>query len=589
MRDIVNKIVKKQEEQLLKRIFLHLSAYKSNIVLLLCCFVVTASSSFALPLITKNITDQGMINKDFSLIVLFSIALLVAFSVNQCFNLFQTKIFLKIHNEFSLSLYKQVFEKLLRLPLSYYHDKTSTEIVSCVSVDVNQVAAITDQSILFSITNILQIISGLIGLLIIDWRLTLIVVAVVPAKYFIIKRLSNRKSILIAKSIESSRELNAWFGNTIGGIREIKLWNVFNLKTSQFVQLQKGVLNNHKDNAMLDKYNMSLETLIDIALNALLYILSGYFIVKGSLSIGSAFAFISYSTYVVGPIGMLLNIKYYIAQIVPSAKRLFDFLDLPEEEMDGLENHNKMEVSYEQNSPLINIKDLEFYYDKDRVLFSDVNLKIYKGEKIGIIGLNGTGKSTLINLLLGFYTPSSGIIEVDGKEISIWGMTKLRNLFAVVSQEIYLFQGTIEQNIDISEISSFENIELVCRKSGASKFIDAFPDRYQQYVGQNGAKLSGGEKQKIALSRALIKQANIIVLDEATSNYDTKSDEYLKKVITQNLSEKTILLISHKYELLKNLDRVFELKDGKIQEIDSVSLAKLNETKAVELTDTVGE
>ena len=559
---------KDRDNQTLKRVLSLLVPYKSYLVLMVGCFIVTTCSSFALPLIMRKITDQGMVDKDFEIIVLYSLFLLFAFAINQCFSLFQTRIYVKIHNEFSLSLFSRAFIKLLKLPLSYYHEKNSAEIVSTTNIDVDQVAAITDQSLLFSITNILQIVSGLIGLMIIDWRLALVVITVIPIKYLTIKQLSRKKKTLMERSIDSSRKFNSWFGNNIGGIKEIKLWNIYSLKLNQFTKMQEDVLRNNKDNIMLDKYNITIDSLLDTILSTAIYILSGYLIVFGNFTIGGAFAFISYSSYVIGPIGMLLNLNYNLSQILPSAKRFFSFLDLPEEKVNMTEGKNRDGLNISEQSPLIEIENLEFYYDKRRKLFKDVNFKLFAGEKIGIIGPNGAGKSTLINLLLCFIHPVSGNIKIGGIETSEFGLSNLRNLFAVVSQEPYLFQGTIEHNIDITENSSKEIIESMCQKSGAAEFIQKLSYGYQQQIGPNGAKLSGGEKQKLALARALIKKAEIVILDEATSNFDVDSEEYLQKIISQELQGKTVLLITHRYNLLKKLDRVFKINNGKISEVD---------------------
>lgn len=570
-------MTKIQDSQILKRILLYLKPFKPRVIILAVCLVIMTCSSFVQPLILRNITDQGMVNKNFDLILFFSIMLLFAYTIHQVSGLVQSKTFIKIHNEFSLALYKEAFEKLLRLPINYYHDRSNTEIVSTITTDADRVASIADQGLLFSITNIMQIVSGLIGLIIIDWKLTLVVVSAIPVKFYIVKKLSIKKRTIIQELINTIRKFNAWFGDNVGGIREIKLWNIFMLKVNQFTQIQKDVLKANTSNSMLDKYNMFIETLLDVSINCILYILSGFLIVKGSFTIGGAFAFLSYSSYVIGPIGILLNINYSIAQIIPSANRLFDFLDLPEEKLDVVEGKFETKVDAEKKDALIDVEMLEFYYDKSRPLLKNVSFKVYEGEKIGIIGLNGTGKSTIINLLLGFYQPVSGKIRIDGKELNELGLGNLRSKFAVVSQDPYFFQATIAQNIDISESSSKMTIENACQKSGAAKFINKLECGYEQYIGQRGAKLSGGEKQKLALASAFIKQANIVILDEATSNYDVDSDQYIRNVIAHDLIGKTVLLVTHDYSALKQLDRVLELKNGTIVEVDVTHLDGLQE------------
>lgn len=244
----------------------------------------------------------------------------------------------------------------------------------------------------------------------------------------------------------------------------------------------------------------------------------------GSLTIGAAFAFISYSGYVTGPVSALLNLKMYFARIIPSAKRLFQFLDMEVEEDTGTK-------ILEKNSPKIEFKNVGFSYDKARCILKDVNFFANSGEKIAIIGQNGSGKTTILNLLLRFYEPDQGAILVDGIDIRKIQLKDLRDLFAVVSQDPYLFLGGIEENINLSKKFNQQQISLAMKASGVSEFMRRMSDEDKKQIGQNGARLSGGEKQKIAVARALLKDAPIIILDEATANFDVESDQYLHNII----------------------------------------------------------
>ena len=308
--------------------------------------------------------------------------------------------------------------------------------------------------------------------------------------------------------------------------------------------------------------------LIDTVVNALLYILSGLFIIKGEFTIGGAFAFITYSAYVVNPISALINIKYYFAQIEPSAKRLFELWGQPEElEMKLCEM--KPEKIYQDRDMVFEVKNLVFGYEPGHPILNGISLCVKKGERIAIVGENGSGKSTLLNLLAGFYRPQKGIIKLYGAPVELMDIQDMRNRIAVISQRPYLFQGTIEENVNIDGKASRDAVVEACRKSGALGFIEKLDHGFGQKIGQDGAKLSGGERQKIAVARALLKNADILLMDEATEGFDVESNEALRELLHSELKNKTIVFITHKYKELESVDKVYRLSKGILELVRS--------------------
>lgn len=300
----------------------------------------------------------------------------------------------------------------------------------------------------------------------------------------------------------------------------------------------------------------------------MLYILSGLFIIKGEFTIGGAFAFITYSAYVVNPISALINIKYYFAQIEPSAKRLFELWGQPEElEMKLCEM--KPEKIYQDRDMVFEVKNLVFGYEPGHPILNGISLCVKKGERIAIVGENGSGKSTLLNLLAGFYRPQKGIIKLYGAPVELMDIQDMRNRIAVISQRPYLFQGTIEENVNIDGKASRDAVVEACRKSGALGFIEKLDHGFGQKIGQDGAKLSGGERQKIAVARALLKNADILLMDEATEGFDVESNEALRELLHSELKNKTIVFITHKYKELESVDKVYRLSKGILELVRS--------------------
>jgi ABC-type multidrug transport system fused ATPase/permease subunit len=210
----------------------------------------------------------------------------------------------------------------------------------------------------------------------------------------------------------------------------------------------------------------------------------------------------------------------------------------------------------------ISFRKVGFSYEGGTTVLNNISFHVNTGEKVAIIGANGSGKTTIVKLLLRFLEPTNGQIMINGQAVDRFDIDSYRSLFAVVSQEPYLFYDTIYNNINLAELANMEEVEKASKQSGASEFIHRMLEREGSKIGKNGAKLSGGEKQKLAVARAIVKDAPIIILDEATSGYDVESDTYLHEVLLRDFSHKTVILITHRYTNLEGLDRVYHLQDG---------------------------
>lgn len=410
-------------------------------------------------------------------------------------------------------------------------------------------------------------LGGLIGLSLLDWKMTMLIIMLIPAKLLLVRYFSSKKNQSYEKLIEKNRKFSAWFGDCINGIREMKLWNLFCVRQTDFEVHQRDIMNSYKENRILDKYKTMSISLLDSLLSAALYVLSGFMIIKGNFTIGSAFAFITYSSYVVNPISFFMDIKYYFAQIMPSAKRFLEFLDLPEEQRSDTRQNIIGKESFVAKTPILEMDEIVFGYEENHLVLKGVNLTVQAGEKIAIIGENGSGKSTLLDLISGFYQPNSGVIKLAGIPQQVLGVENVRKKIAVVSQKSYLFKGTIEENVNLDREASQEELTWACKNSAAIAFVKKMQNGFQQSIGQDGANLSGGEKQKLALARALIKDADILILDEPTSEFDEESNKEVIDFVCKNLAEKTVILVTHRYEELEAIEKVYKLSEGQLKQV----------------------
>lgn len=560
---------KKDNEKIWLRIWSIIREYKKYFLIVFICLVGISFMTFLQPLIISQITDDGLVKKNISNTILFSIILLCVSVTNQGMNLLMRKMFVNIHNGLYFSLYKKVYFKIERLKLSYFSEKSNAEILNVLENDIKNISSIVDQVANFSLSSILQVIGGIVGLMLLDWHLAILILFLIPVKFIIVNYFSTKKNVLYKKLLENSRIFSKWFGDCINGIREMKLWDLFSVKNDEFEKLQKKIMNSYSENMMLDEYNLRARALMDAFTNSVLYILSGLLIIQGNFTIGGAFAFITYTGYVVSPISFLVNIKYYFAQIKPSAQRFFLFID-QEEENRRFEKITNINCDLQDIDVVLEMKDIWYGYDSNKDVLSGINLKIKTGEKVAIIGENGSGKSTLLDIISGFIQPEQGEIKVDGISTEEIGIAELRKKIAVVCQKPYFFYGTIKDNINLDGTRTLEEVVAVCKRIGATQFINKFDEGYSQKIGQDGAKLSGGEKQKIALARALLKDAELIILDEATSGFDKKSDKALSELLREQMKNKTVIVVTHKYEEIEGFDKIYKLENGKLNQVYTV-------------------
>lgn len=550
---------------LLSRLLRLLLPYRKRIGIIMLCILASSCISLFLPFISKEIMDHGLLERRMNTVIIYTMLIFVLVLLDKGIGLVETKYYAYVNSMFSYSLLKTAFKHSLRLKTGYFEHKNPSEVISTISMDVGNVSRICDRGVFILIAQVIRVIGGMAGLLIIDWKLTLLVVGITPVRYFTIRYLARKRKESFELYIEYSRSFSSWFGDTLGGIKEIKLWGLDRIKTGEFIRLQRKIVKMNIRMAFIDKFNEYSESLMFQIITNSLYIIGAYMVFHNGLTIGGLFAFLTYSAYVTGPISAILNLSYSFANVLPSARRLFEFLDTETEQ----DKQSGMPVRLETESlrGRIKFEDVSFSYQPGLQILNKANFEIQPGETVVITGVNGSGKSTLIHLLLRFHIPCEGTITLDGIDINRMRLRDYRELVAVVSQDNYLFDTSIEANIGSG--LQLKPLQLVqaAQESRAHDFIMELPQGYQSMTGRNGTALSGGQRQKIAMARAFAKDSPILILDEATSHYDTESEQELNDWLAVMRSKgKTILIISHKPHLLKKADRFLRVSNGGVTE-----------------------
>ena len=385
-----------------------------------------------------------MLQKKMSVLVRAVLALAALVLLNQAGEMPQTRVFADVHNASFYALFQQAFQKLLHLKKSYFEDKNNAEILSFLQMDVSQVSSITDRYTIMSVGYVFRIISGLIGLFIISWKLALIIaLRWCRSNSCWCARFRSGGEKAMEEMLESSRDFSRWFGDNLNGVDEIKLWNLFESRDKAFREKQQKVLRLQKRDTMIDAWNTLWESLLEWGVTLLLYLIGGIMICSGSLTIGAVFAFASYSGYVTGPVSALMNLKMYFAHVLPRQSGCSASSIWRSKRMRG-----KLHC---RRAPRLAFEHVGFRYEENRENPAGRQLPRGAGRKIAIIGQNGSGKSTILNLLLRFYEPRTGAVLVDGCDVRAFSLESYRGLFSVVSQEPYLFFGSVAENIDLRQ------------------------------------------------------------------------------------------------------------------------------------------
>ena len=539
-------------KEAVRRLLLLLGKYKKTIVVIVGCLLVSTGLNLCVPLISRRIMDDGFIGGNKKLLIELVLVSMVIYTINSLIDLIKEKKRVDISAKIQYFLSEQSFSHLMKLRVNYFNNTNYAETLNNINMDINQVTSVADSSVFFVITQAFSMTGGIIGLFIIDFRMTILVLLFIPIKCVVMKYFAKKQKQIMDEFIKKNQKYAKWYGDTVGGVREVKLFNILDRKHEEFDQNQKDIIEKQKQMNMLGQWNTITDSLMVQFLSTLLYILGANLVFDLQLSVGSVFAFITYSSYVTGPISAILNIGYLLSGIIPSTKRYYAFMDLEEETDNG------------ETAALcpddLKLQQVSFAYEKEKYVLKDVDILFAKGSKTAIIGRNGSGKTTIINLLTRMYEPTSGKIMLGTEDISELPLPEYRNMVSVVSQQIYLFNDTIRNNICLYKRVDDVIVEEACKDSGLEDFIKEVSLDY--VVGQNGAMLSGGQKQKIALARALIHDKPIVIFDEATSNTDAYSEQQINGLLDTKLKEKTVIVITHKKEILNKVDQIVVLKEG---------------------------
>ena len=556
----------------LKQLAHYLSPYKYFIFTVVLFAILSATFSIIGPKIMGEATTEifnGLVSKisggsgiDFSKIGRILIFLLGLYAISAVCNFIQNFIMSGVSQKIAYSLRKSISEKLNRLPMKYFDSKTHGEILSRVTNDVDTVSSNLDQCMTQMITSITTLIGVVIMMLTISPLMTLAVLIIIPIALILLAFIVGHSQKYFERQQEYLGHVNGKVEEVYGGHNIVKAFNREEEAIADFKEVYQTLYRSAWKSQFFSGIMMPLMNFIGNLGYVVVSIMGGYLVIQNRITVGDIQSFIQYVRNFMHPLSNVAQIVNLIQATIAAAERVFEFLD-EEEEVKETEHP----VSTENLNGNVTFSHVQFGYNPDRTIIKDFNATVKQGQKVAIVGPTGAGKTTMVKLLMRFYDVNQGSIQIDGHDIKDFKRQDLRRMFGMVLQDTWLFSGTIEDNVKYGKMdATFEDVEKACREAHADHFIKTLPDSYHMVINEEGNNISQGQKQLLTIARVILADPKILILDEATSSVDTRTEEYIQKAMDELMKNRTSFIIAHRLSTIRNADLILVMDHGDIVE-----------------------
>ena len=551
-----------ENSEILKRLYKdYTKKYLNKMFLALMFAIILAGSTSSVAYLLDPAIEKIFLNKDTTLILVIPFLIILAFGAKG-FSLYGTKvIMIRISEEIRKALQMDMMKALIKADTHFIEKKHSGKIITNLINDVNFMTGLVSVAILNLFKDTLTLIGLLSVMFYQNWKLSLIAIIMIPLASFFANLLGKRITKVTTQSMDQAGLVNTYLIEIFKNHKLIKIFQKESYETSRADGALKVLMSKSKKlNEIYARSSPIMEFLTGIMI-AILIFYSGNLIVKDELGIGNFFSFLAAMMLAYQPVRSLATLNLTINQGLASARRILPIIDL------------KGKISEDPKLDKINLNqgNIEFskinftYNEEDRVVLKDINLKISGGEMTSLVGHSGAGKSTILNLIPRFYEPQSGDIKIDNQSIYSKRLSSLRNNISLVSQETTLFDDTVLNNIKYANLDATdEQIKEAAKLSRSEEFIEMLPKKYNTLIGENGIRLSGGEKQRLSIARAILKKSKIILLDEATSSLDAEAEQKIQDAINYLTKGRTTLVIAHRLSTILNSNKIYVIDNGKV-------------------------
>ena len=461
----------------------------------------------------------------------------------------------------SKALRRDMSTKMNRLPLSYFDSRQIGDVLSIITNDVDTIGQTLNQSLTTLMTSILTLLGVAIMMLCLDYRLALIAIAFVPLSLFVLIRIVKKSQSHFVKQQLDLGDMNAHAEEVYSAVNVIKVYGADKHAKERFNEINTNLYNDGFKSLFYSGSSFPITTLMGNLSFAIICIVGGLIAVKNWQMIGTIVACVTYSKQFTMPLSQIATISTNLQSASAAAKRVFDFLSEKEQKDESMLTDKFSEVNGN-----VTFSHVKFGYNPDKIIIQDFNLETKAGMKVAIVGPTGAGKTTMVNLLMRFYDVNDGYIAIEGKKTSEVNRSLVRSNFAMVLQDTWLFEGTILENLKFGrQDATLKEIEEACRLTHCDTFIEQLPGGYNFMLSEESA-LSAGQKQLLTIARAMIQGAPMLILDEATSSVDTRTELLIQEAMDNLAKGHTSFVIAHRLSTIKNSDLIIVMKDGDVIE-----------------------
>jgi len=551
--------LKELDKRALKLLFKYMKSHTKTLVLAIICMLIVSIASLIGPYLIKVAVDDHILVGDLSGLNLIFVLMILSYAVFWLFSYFQTYLANWVGHQIVGEIREDLYEHLQDLPMEFYNERNTGDIMARVTHDVNALSDVISTGFIHLLSDIFMMGGIMIVMLILDVRLALVSFITIPFIFFVVYYLGKKMRVAYRDVRERLAELNADVEENLSGIRLVQALNRESINTGKFSKLSWKNLKANLKAATYFSLLFPVMTLSKVFGEALVLGFGGWGVVQGAVSLGVLLAFMDYVRRFFGPLADLSQVFNTYQSAGASLDRIHEYMSI-EPQIKEVEDP----VEAEDIEGEIEFKDVSFAYDEEDVI-DDLDLKVGSNEILAMVGPTGAGKTTIVNLLTRLYDVDHGQILVDGIDLRKYKIKSLREHIAVVPQNVFLFDTTIKENIRFGDPEATDKeVKEVAKKVHAHDFIKDLPEGYDTRVGQEGVKLSGGQKQLVSFARAMLADPDVLILDEATSSVDAYTEAMIQDAMDELLKDRTVLMIAHRFATLDKADRICVLEDGKL-------------------------
>lgn len=556
----------------MKKLIRHMGRYKVAVALVMICAALGTVFNIAGPKILSKATTalfNGLVSKvqgtggiDFSYIGKILVILVCLYIVSACFSFLQGWIMTGVSQKICFQFRKDISEKINRLPLAYFESRTVGEILSRITNDVDTLGQSLNQSITQLITSVTTLIGVFIMMMSISPLMTLIAVLILPVSGILIGIVVKRSQKYFVAQQKYLGVINGMVEETYSGHNIVKAFNREEQTIEEFNQNNEILYQSAWKSQFISGLMQPIMNFVGNLGYVSVAIVGSVMAVNGSITVGDIQAFIQYVKNFTQPITQIAQVSNMLQSMAAAAERVFEFLE--EKEEDQKEEDS---ICMDDIKGMVSFQHVEFGYKPDKVVIHDFNCEVKPGQMVAIVGPTGAGKTTMVKLLMRFYDVNRGAIFVDGHDIREFNRSHLREAFGMVLQDTWLFKGTIRENIRYGRLDATDEEVIAAAKAAhAHRFIQTLPGGYDMELNEDASNVSQGQKQLLTIARAILADNRILILDEATSSVDTRTEHQIQRAMENLMRGRTSFVIAHRLSTIRNADVILVMKDGDIIE-----------------------